>query len=96
MKNNKDIEKSYINKKRIEYFTENQKTNQFEMHHSCLFNGYSEEDMKNGSKYGAQNPLLSLKTLIDFYIVPLLQNDLKENIDENKMAVLSPSYPGYG
>ena len=92
MKSNKAIEKSYTTKKRIEYFEINKKSAQFELNHYCVFNGLSESDIVNWSKFGKQDPIVSLKIMIEYFIWPMIKKDFNLNIEEieNFLLLCSP------
>lgn len=86
MKTNKALEKQYIEKKRFEYFSENQ----FEQNNSCLFKPFSPEEFLISSHFGVQDPQQSIKLLISYYILPLFASDeiFQANIDNIENFIL--------
>lgn len=86
MKSNKTIEKQYIEKKRFEYFSENK----FTQNNFCLFQPYSDEEFLNSSLCGLQNPQESIKILINYYILPLFDDDeiFENNISDIENFIL--------
>jgi len=89
LKSNRQIEKSYTAKKRMEFIEKNQENNNFETNLYSLFTNFSEQDLLNGGKYGTQDPLASLELMIDYYLMPLIESsDFSSHIDEIEKLVL--------